>query len=1022
MATPVDPAALDPQVKSLQDQINQKQSNIDNSVTGASSTLMPTKADVSNETQSESLQTQLRTLQKKQLTADWYGNDTTGSPDTGDASSGIIGTALNTLSKPLYGIVGGIKSLMGEQGNGKEDFSDLLKEHNVPYPISAPLGFALDVAADPINWLTAGTGALIPRIGVGLVKGGIEGAYLGAKSSLLEKGATVAKYIPGMGGDTGTVAKTLSTNANKAWETYKGITGVDPLAHIDTPGIARGTQFAWGSGANLAGLAKGVLSYLPKGDDLYKSLYYSPRDWLDNQRLRDAVERYSAKTVEDIKVGNPAETAIADNPALTSGAGQSALSNPLIRPNLSILDNVPKGSERDALIDQFNKMADDASYLDRTPKAGMTTNPEEATYRLLQEAKGRDELQGLLQRMVDEQSLTGETGVKTYDNAVKWANGVKVKIGDKEIQPIKEFLDVYHSFINGVFKPAHTFLSPSTAMMNYLSSWPIYKLIGGETGPLAFYKTYNRGYGAMLGFDPRTFVLNKFLTKDNVGTAWQELLDKNAGTVRQSLGVGPAWFSANSNKSLKEMVDTGRTAGIFNAETDDQALQAIQDFNSEMAQNMREGTFTEKKPNFLKTLLKGTTAPDSGTPSDIVSSLRKTLKGRVPAEADLPAGFTVRDPQLENPVLDKIDAWIKAKADSGSKPAQVYQSFMDKARAGYEHEDQAARMAIAIHLTQDGLSENGIKVMSRFSPFNRETDLMEKYVKDGKTMYRIAPMKALDIANDAMINYGAMPSAIRMLRSIPLIGGPFASFTYGMGLRTAQSLAYNPSIFNKVAFGIKAASGNKTPLEREALNPPADQPNYYGWYNDPAMFRMPVNFFDQYPLYLNLSNMLPYYSLNTFQPSNRTYNSVLPNAIVQTLDRSPIMKDPIGQSIFDYFVLPSILQGTGERPTNSIGSPLYPMTATPTEKLGYYGRSVADSFTPNVVAPVGAVVPADLGQYLPGFRTRQFAEGKDQRNQLGIPGSESAASRQIRNLLSYMGIPMQRLDTTFAASQANTTK
>jgi len=1020
MASP-NPDSFTPEINSVQKQIASNNKALSSSVTGSSSVLTPTYSDISRDKENQSLETQLRTLQKKQLTAEWYGDDQSDNGSEGGANSGIIGSVLGTLQKPLYGVVSGVKSLMGETPTGKEDFSDLLKEHNVPYPIAAPLGFALDVTADPVNWLTAGTGALLPRIGAGVVKAGVEGGLLGAKSSILEKAAGAAKYIPGLGGREGSVASSLSQKANDAWETYKGLTGIDPLANIDKTGIGLGA-----SRTSLNDWTKRILTYVPKGDDIYKSMYYSSNDWVDQWKLMDAVERNSAKTIEDIRSGDPELLKLADNPDLPSGGGQSALSHPSIRANFEWLKDVPEGSERDAFTDQLNKMADDAATLSSKPSIAMAATPEEATMRLLKEAQGQDELRDLFSRLKQEEELAGQdgaTGIKTYDKASKWARSVKVKIGDKEIKPINEFLNVYHAFIGGVFKPAHSFLSPATAAMNYLSAWPMYKMMGGETGPWDFYKEYNRAYGALVGLDPRGFILDKFLTNDDVGAAWKDVLDKYPGTLRKTFGVGPAWFQGHAlsgSGDMQEMVNAGKAAGYFTGESDDEIVQMLQQFNKEMAEEMRNGNLNpEKSTSFFSKLRKTARAKGAKTQSTLVEDLRKRLGGDMPAEADLPAGFTARDYLQDNPLLDRIDNWIKTKSDEGNKAASVYQLFMQKARAGYEHQDQAARMAISTLLTQTGLSENGIKVMSRFSPFNRETDLMEKYVRDGKTMYRIAPLKAISIANDAMINYAAMPAAIRMLRSVPIIGAPFSQFTYGLGLRAIQTAAYNPSMYNKISFGIKAASGNKSPLERAALNPAPGQPNYYGWYNDPSMFRMPFNFFDNYPLYLNLANALPYYSLNIFQPSSRTYSQTLPNTVVQTLDRSPILKDPIGSTIFDYFVLPSILAGTGDRPENSMGAPLYPTNATTGDKAFYMGRGVADAFTPNVVSIAGVAAPQSIANDLPGYRTRQFANAKDARNTMGIPGEESAASRSIRALLAYMGLPFQRLDTTFAAQDAN---
>ena len=105
-----------------------------------------------------------------------------------------------------------------------------------------------------------------------------------------------------------------------------------------------------------------------------------------------------------------------------------------------------------------------------------------------------------------------------------------------------------------------------------------------------------------------------------------------------------------------------------------------------------------------------------------------------------------------------------------------------------------------------------------------------------------------------------------------------------------------------------------------------------------------------------------------------------------------------------------------------MGSPLYPINATGVDKAFYAGRGLADSLFPAAAAPVGLVLPSAYAKYYPGYRTRQMSYGKAQENQLGIPGSETSASRAIRNVLGYLGIPLEIADTTYAASQAKTGK
>lgn len=1008
----------EPQIKDTQSQISQVQSALANSPTAASTTAPPTSADLSNAARETSLETNLQKLQKQYLSAAWYGDQTNTTSDQGGATSGVIGTVLNKLQAPLHGVVAGVRSLMGDTtpSTQPQDFSDLLKSHNVPYAIAAPLGFTLDVALDPVNWLTAGTGALVPRLAVGAWKGaaeaGAEGALrglsAGATSSALEKAATVAKWTPGLSRTS--FAEGLSQKAGDAWETYKNATGINPLEHIASPGILRGKNFGLTSpageaqaGLNLSALARGIMSYVPKGNDIYNSLYYSSRDWVENQRLLDAAERYSAKSSEAAAAGfKPVDE------ALSSAAATHGVSSPIVKPNVEILKNVPAGAEKAALIDELNKASEDVSFISANPQNMASANPEEAAWRVVQEAQGADELRNVMSQLRGIDEASGSTGIKAYDNATNWAKNVKITLNGKDYQPIRGFLDAYQSLIQGAFKPAHTILSPTTWAMNILSAPVMYMMMGGED-VTSFMKLYGQSYRMLMGFDPRTYFAHAFTSPE-----WQQLFDESPGLFRKSAGFGPGFV--RGKYVIDKMVQMGRDQGLITAQNEDQVLAEMSKFAKEMDAQTRTGNL-KAVPNEGPLAAIYRKVVKKPAPTAYSTMLEKMRQGGIqaPTSADLPANFTVRDPLANAEVLDRIEQWVANKASEGSVPAKLASNFFQTARAGYEHQDQAGRLAIMRQLTETGMSENGLKILSRFSPLNPEKDLIARHVVNGKVYWTLSPVKAVDIANDVMINYAAMPAAIRMLRNLPLVGAPFASFGYGMALRTAQTMAYNPAVFNRVAFAIRSASGKQTPLEKAALHPPAGQPNYYGFLNSPTELRLPMNFFDKYPLYYNLTNVLPYYTLNIFQPSSRTYSQVLPNDIVSTLDSLPIMKDPIGSTLFDFFVLPTMIGNA--RPQSYLGQPLYPVNATSAQKGFYLGRNLADQFTPSGIAPVGSLLPSDYAQYLPGFRTREFATGKAGENQLGIPGSEPAASRQIRNLLGYLGFPVERVDTTFVMKQ-----
>ncbi len=1050
MAATQDPQSIisstEPQIKSLQDQISKFQASQDASPTASSSLTNPTFRDLSNETQQDALQTQMRALEKQNLTAAWYGADTGSASADQGGTPGIIGKALNTLQIPLQTVVKGVKTAIGDttQVPG-QDFTDLLAQHGVRGALGTALGFTADVALDPVNWLTMGTGALIPRVGVGLVKGAAEGGIeqglragaAGLTSSLGQKAAFVASHTPFVGGADTSFAKLLSEKAAASYENYKNLANVHPENVFGQAGIGRGIP-QLGGGLTLGDLTRGTLGHLPFGDDLYKSMYYNSRNWLDNAMAMDRANAAKAATsAESLAAGAPSAAAIAARESPTFEAG-------LAKPNPQILASFPAGQEKNAAIDALNKIAEEKAWMDANPGKVLSVTPEQNTDRLIQELAAADQLRVVLSPAVGEFGAAGgPTGIKWFDDLTKWGNGVKVKIGPKEYAPIKIFSDVYNSIIQGVFKPNHTVLSPSTWAMNVLSAPPMYMMMGGEN-VAGFVSDYMRFYKGLAGVDPRANVVDAFLGQaTQTGKAWQRdvaanaarakdvrgFIEQNPETFRGSYGVGPGYMFGHYDmgEAVRKLVNSGdyTEAQAASGEVEQAILAAQKEFQDALRTGNVTGeptkTMGQKLTGLFGKLSKG---PKAETPSMVSESLRKSveesgvqgaLRNRAQGLSNIDvAGQTIRDADVRPELLDKAEAFINAKVAEGSKPFKLYKSLMDNARAGYEHQDQAFRMAVANQLMNHGITENGLKVMTRFVNMrNPETQILSTYTLNGQKMYRLSMDYATEVAHEAAINYGAMPAVVKMLRSIPVVGAPFASFGYGMATKTMQTLAYNPSFYNKVSFGIQSASGGKTPLEKEAL-----KSKYYGWYNDPSMLRVPdqMNFFSQYPLYMNLSNALPYYSLNIFQTSNRSYASVLPDTVVKTLDALPVLKDPVGQALFDNFLLPSIISST-ERPLSSMGSPLYPINATNADKAFYAGRGLADSLFPAVAAPAGLVLPSSAAKYYPGYRTRQMAYGKDQRNQLGIPGSETSSSRFIRNILGYLGIPIQQADTTYAASQ-----
>ena len=127
---------------------------------------------------------------------------------------------LKALQRPLNAIAGTAQYVLGKgtKPNLAENinesmktgltFGNVLQQEGAPRGVQVPLGFALDVMFDPINWLTMGSSSLIGGIGEGLVKGamkeGTESGITGAlkavgtsvESNLARKASTVMNLMP----------------------------------------------------------------------------------------------------------------------------------------------------------------------------------------------------------------------------------------------------------------------------------------------------------------------------------------------------------------------------------------------------------------------------------------------------------------------------------------------------------------------------------------------------------------------------------------------------------------------------------------------------------------------------------------------------------------------------------------------------------------------------------------------------------------------------------------------------------
>jgi hypothetical protein len=345
---------------------------------------------------------------------------------------------------------------------------------------------------------------------------------------------------------------------------------------------------------------------------------------------------------------------------------------------------------------------------------------------------------------------------------------------------------------------------------------------------------------------------------------------------------------------------------------------------------------------------------------------------------------------------------MKIAADGGSVLNKMLYNYLTVPLDLYSKFDQTFKVATLLHYVEHGASyDELIKFAKRIaiSPTDITTQV------PGRNLWKLTPNKALEIANEIYMDYSAMPGFVKMMRTLPIAGSPFFSFAMGSMAQTAKAAIYNPSIFNKVNYLIKEVSGERSPLEKQALASP-----YYKWYDRPGMLKIP--FFEKNPVYLNMSNMLTYYTMNAFQPSERDYKNKYGNAVATVMDKLPFFKDPVGQVWFDYLIQPMILQG--EQAKGAFNQPLWSQNAGVVEKVGRGAQTIAESVLPPMLGTAGLVAPwGDAGEkmipYLPSYRWKQLAYAKRGKSSIGAMTKEPPLEKTARVMAAMAGWPIYQI-------------
>lgn len=1056
--TPADIPNIENQITGLQGQQNTFQQRLNSSPTALGGEGVPLPSDVAAQESLQKIQAQIQTLQDQKLKAQWYppANQNNNS-DTG-SSSGLIGTTLDYLSRPLYGIVGATKHFVG-QGTGslqqdvadnmvrnKQTFGDVLRSAGTPWAVSAPLGLALDIGLDPVNWLTMGEGAIVPRLAVGAYKGletgeGIaKGLSLAAKSSAFETAATLGRWTPYLK-NTEAFAN-FGEKALAATDAYEGLTGRVAANIVQERGMGVGS-FRIGLGDVINRIADAT----PGGQNLLKNFVYDPVDWVRQARIKDIMQD-SLGTGVDLKgainasvKGQSIEpfmqqaTEDVAQKIASAPAGKSAfdinmdnvvppMTNKEIDLKMSQLANAGMDKTVTAAAPEIVRNVDAASSILKDPAAYISADPVENALRIASERTGSPVSLEDVAKIVNSGALD-QTGIQWFDKMMGAIKDFKVTIGKNDpkiVEVGKRVMDSYDRAM-GVFRVAKVGASPTSWVNAVAGNMLMTHMANGDIGP-EFLGRLKQAWNLYRDKPGSAALLDDLLMNaGGEGDVLRRGLADNRTAARGTFG-DISFLGANYN--AERILRGARDAGIVSASTKAEDIAPmVKDAMAEIMK-VRDAELGKLAATLPADIKAGTGGVEGGT-----SYIRNLLKsGKTVARGDVGAGMLSNE-MFNSNVTAKMFEYMaeKAKDPAQSNLAWKLLDFtFNKMSSGYESIDQTYKMATFLRATVDGYTLNQLRQMRHIIDINPEE--LTRYAKQGQYLYRLPAKSAIELANVMYLNYNAMPAAVRVLRNFPLLGSPFVSFMYGMALKTGQTLAYNPSAFNKVNFALKDFGGSANPLEKKAIydnsiNPATKQPynQFYSYLQQPGMYRLPdnVNFFSQNPVYINMASMIPYYSLNMFNPSQASYgtNSVS-TALTSAIQSSPLLKDPVGSTLFDYLIQPLIL-GEATQPQGQFGQPIYPVDATGLQKFGYGLRSAGEAFVPNIFNYAGLITPESVAQDIPSYRWRQLAEAKVGKNQLGISGKEPAASRTIRTLFSASGIPVQApVNTTFSSTGSGT--
>jgi len=1077
---------------------------LESSPTAYNNAVQPTKEDVALDRKRMAVEKSIASAENKRLQERWYGSrnafDKSEAPQTNE---GFFAKSLNTLATPSKAVVGTAQYVkgkvtgedtgtLGETINrnikpGGEMWGGFLQSLGAPHFISAPIGFMMDIAFDPLNIAMMGTSSLVGKTAYGASKAGLKGAGLALKESAVRTGYNVLKRTPffslpksAEGAEqiaAGAYIKNLpkSNVLRLSWEkeASKGMKMRAFTLGLGEKALKTGEQFDTLTGRNFMDIlqkeakqtsgpwklpfrpSEQVEAFFKKNgwDDVVKAVKYSPQEFGKAEKLRD-LERIKLRatgrlldtptTPEDFKEIDRFfdEFPLTKRPA--SLPGDTALE----------LSKIPPEARH--AISEMEKAADDARGVLAGEESIIPSHAvdfENANLKVAATENKVEQAKAEIERL----RATGinPTGFKKYDDFVeKFAEATRVRYKDKIIpvgEKVMKFMDLSNKWF-AMFKVA---MSP-TAYVNGIIGNPVMAhLLGLNVFDPGYFGSINGARRIMTGKADLKFLakLEPFLQEIRA------TVEKMPGYAHQTLGIDARTLEAMQHRFV--ISDAKKMAAKAGQSFDEKiAEQMLRDLSTQKAQavNLEKG---KQKLNTLEAKLsdlKKAKAPQgeiaaakkevdaqlvanagarglqTGLPEEAVKigtavEKAKFVSPQTPAElammtkeklaelglkkSDIPRDF-VTEEIFGGSMAALLKNLKKTSEGSGlwANTAGFLYAAGTKPGSWYSKIDSVYKLGTWHHLIANGLTEGELRLVSRVVPSVRN-GVVDTVGKGAELRYMLSPEVALDVVNEAYMQYAAMPNVVNFLKGLPILGSTFISFPYAMTTKVAKAVAYNPQAFNKVQFLLQEVGGRKTPSEKEAL-----KSEFYSQLNSPWQRRIPL--LKDNPLYLNLANAIPFATLNSFMPSERHFQNPTANIVAQAIDRSPFFKNPWGGAMLDTMILPMFLHGE-EAPQGYFGQRIWPTDATGLQKVGYGARNLGEAFTPAVAGYAGLaamVAPqfADprLVELSPLSKYRSMVYATQGKSGIGVQTKESPLSKTVRTGLRQAGLGFTPLKTTYS--------